>query len=198
MDGSLRGDWDEGPQDSKKQRWEVEEGGRGVGQATKPMLRRKKGTLRNALVSLWSELLWKTARNRSSFVEKTVKTLQDEKNGMLICLPSLLLQLQIFPLTHKIFTRFFKVTSSRKAAGSQNVSLVGRSVDGQLEGVAGHVGVSPVPQQQLHAVQVSRPSRVVQDRVSVAGPGVHVATLWNRARLQRGVTAAGVSSRWCW
>lgn len=98
MDGSLCSDWDEGPQDSANRRWEVEKGERrGRGSATKPMLRRKKGTLRNALVSLWLELQWKTARNRSFFVEKTVKTLQDGKNGMLICLPSLLLQLQISP-----------------------------------------------------------------------------------------------------
>lgn len=26
MDGSLRGDWDEGPQDSANRRWEVEKG----------------------------------------------------------------------------------------------------------------------------------------------------------------------------
>lgn len=34
----------------------------------------QKETLRNALISLWSELQWKTARNRSFFVETTVKT----------------------------------------------------------------------------------------------------------------------------
>lgn len=76
------------------------------------MLRRKKGTLRNALVSLWLELQWKTARNRSVFVEKTVKTLQDGKNGMLICLPSLLLQLQISPRTHKMVTHVSKSHSA--------------------------------------------------------------------------------------
>lgn len=57
--------------------------------------------MRNRLVSWWSELQWKTARNRSFFVEMTVKTLQDKKNGMLICLHSLLLQLQFFPLKHR-------------------------------------------------------------------------------------------------
>lgn len=73
----------------------------GGGAATKQMLRRKKGTLRNTFISLWSELQWKTASNRSVFVEMTVKTLQDKKNGMLICLHSLLLRLQFFPEKHR-------------------------------------------------------------------------------------------------
>lgn len=64
-------------------------GGRlGGRSATKQRQRRKKGTFRNTLISLWSELQWKTARNRSFFVEMTVKTLQEKKIGMLICLHS--------------------------------------------------------------------------------------------------------------
>lgn len=101
MDGSLTGDGDESPQDSKNWRWEV-----GGGAEEKQTLRREKGTLRNALISLRSELQWKTARNRSSFVAMTVKTLQDKRNGMLICLHSLLLQLQIFFDNSDIHTLF--------------------------------------------------------------------------------------------
>lgn len=90
MDGPLSGDGDESPQDSKSWRWEV------GGTEKKLTLRREKGTLRNTLISLRSELQWKTARNRSFFVAMTVKTPRDKRNGMLICLLSLLLQLQIF------------------------------------------------------------------------------------------------------
>lgn len=158
--------------------------------------RRKKGTLRG-LISLWSELQWKTANNRSFFVEKTVKTLQEKKIGMLICLRSLLLQLQFFPLKHRYSHTFsVRFLHRHKAPGSQNVSLVRRSVDRQLEGVAGHVGVGPVPKQQLHAVHVPRPGRVVQDGVAVGGLGLHVAAWWKTARLQRAVRLAfGLNSR---
>lgn len=60
--------------------------------------------------------------------------------------------------------------------GSQYVSLVRGSVDGQLVGVAGHVRVGSVLQEQLDTVQVSRARRIIQDSVSIAGLGVHVAT----------------------
>lgn len=64
--------------------------------------------------------------------------------------------------------------------GSQYVPLVRRPVDGQLVSVAGHVWAGAVLKQQLHAVQVPRSGCVVQDRVSVAGLGVHV-TAWRGA-----------------
>lgn len=59
---------------------------------------------------------------------------------------------------------------------SQYVSFVCSSVDGQLRGIAGHIWVGSVLQEQLDAVQVSRAGRVVQDCVSVTGLGIHVTT----------------------
>lgn len=59
---------------------------------------------------------------------------------------------------------------------SQYVPLVCGSVDGQLEAVAGYVGVGSVLQEQLDTVQVSRSSCIIQDCVSVVGLGIHVTT----------------------
>lgn len=61
---------------------------------------------------------------------------------------------------------------------SQYVAFACSSVDGQLARVAGHVRVGAVLQKQLDTVQVSRPGCVIKDRVSVAGPGVHVSAWW--------------------
>lgn len=59
---------------------------------------------------------------------------------------------------------------------SQYVTLVRGPVDGQLVGKAGHVGTGSVLQQELHTVQVSIPSCVVQDCVPIGGLGIHVPT----------------------
>lgn len=57
---------------------------------------------------------------------------------------------------------------------SQYVSFIGSSVDGQLAGIAGYIRVGSVLQKQLDAVQVSRSRRIIQDRVSIAGLGIHI------------------------
>lgn len=65
---------------------------------------------------------------------------------------------------------------------SQYVSLVCRSVDGQLVSVAGYIWVGTVLKEQLDAVQVSRSSCIIQDCVSVAGLAIHVTTWWSTGR----------------
>lgn len=60
--------------------------------------------------------------------------------------------------------------------GSQYMSLICCSVDGQLVSIAGHIWVGPMLEKQLETVQVSRPDCIIQNCVSIAGLGIHIPT----------------------